>query len=75
LKDYLSCFSDSDKIQVGPADGKMTIGYAAIKANAQKVIQNYNGKPNPNTWSFKNWDIRVNGNTAFVSCIQTYPLF
>jgi hypothetical protein len=71
LEEYLSCFSNSERIQVGPSGNKMTIGYAAVKANAQKVIQSYNGKPNPNTWSFADWDIRVNGKTAFASCVQT----
>lgn len=71
LGEYLSCFANSEKIQVGPSDNKMTIGYAAVKANAQKVIQSYNGQPNPNTWSFANWDIRVNGKTAFATCVQT----
>jgi SnoaL-like domain len=71
LEDYLSCFSNSERVQVGPSNNKMTIGYVAIKANAQTVIRNYNGKPNPNTWSFADWDIRVNGKTAFASCIQT----
>jgi hypothetical protein len=71
LEDYLSCFSNSERVQVGPSNNKMTIGYAAIKANAQTVIRNYNGKPNPNTWSCADWDIRVNGKTAFASCIQT----
>ena len=37
----------------------------------QKVIANYNGKPNPNTWTFANWNIRVNDNTAFATCVQT----
>jgi hypothetical protein len=71
VEEYLSCFSNSERVQVGPSDNKMTVGYAAIKANAQKVIQQYNGKPNPNTWSFAGWDIRVNGKTAFASCTQT----
>ncbi|MEP7372212.1 MAG: nuclear transport factor 2 family protein [Chitinophagaceae bacterium] len=71
LEEYLSCFAKSEKIQVGPSNNKMTIGYEAVKANAQKVIANYNGKLNPNTWIFANWDIRVNGNTAFASCVQT----
>jgi SnoaL-like domain len=71
LEEYMSCFAQSEKIQIGPSNNKMTIGYEAIKANAQKVIGNYNGKPNPNTWSFAAWDVRVNGNTAFASCVQT----
>ena len=71
LEAYLSCFAQSEKVQVGPSNDKMTIGYKAIKANAENVIKNYNGKPNPNTWSFADWDIRVNGNTAFASCLQT----
>lgn len=71
LEEYLSCFAQSEKVQVGPSNNKMTIGYEAVKANAQKVIANYNGRPNPNDWSFANWDIRVNGNTAFASCVQT----
>src|SRR3984957_2216489 len=71
LEEYLSCFLNSDRVQAGPSDNKMTIGYAALKANAEKVIQNYNGQPNPNTWSFSGWDIRVNGNTAFASCVET----
>jgi SnoaL-like domain len=71
LEEYLSCFAQSEKVQVGPSNDKMTIGYEAIKTNAQKVIENYNGKPNPSNWSFANWDIRVNGNTAFATCVQT----
>lgn len=71
LEEYMSCFAQSDKIQVGPSNDKMTIGYEAVKTNAQKVIAQYNGRSNPNTWSFANWDIRVNGNTAFASCVQT----
>ena len=71
MEEYLSCFARSEKIQVGPSDNKMTIGYESVKANAQKVIADYNGKPNPNTWIFANWDIRVNGNAAFASCVQT----
>ncbi|MEO6330439.1 MAG: hypothetical protein ABIO55_16005, partial [Ginsengibacter sp.] len=71
LEEYLSCFAQSEKVQVGPSNNKMTIGYEAIKGNAQKVISNYNGKPNPNTWSFADWDVRVNGHTAFASCVQT----
>lgn len=71
LSAYLSCFAQSEKVQVGPSNNKMTIGYEAIRANAQKVIGNYNGTPNPNTWSFAGWDIRVNGLTAFASCVQT----
>jgi SnoaL-like domain len=71
LEEYLSCFEHSERVQVGPSDNKMTIGYNAVKANAQKVIQSYNGKSNPNTWSFAGWDIRVNGTTAFASCVQT----
>jgi hypothetical protein len=71
LEEYLSCFSNSEKIQVGPSDNKMTIGYAAVRVNAEKIIQSYHGQSNPNTWSFANWDIRVNGNTAFASCVQT----
>jgi hypothetical protein len=71
LGEYLSCFANSEKVQVGPSNNKMTIGYAAIKAGAERVIQNYNGKANLNTWTFANWDIRVNGKTAFASCVQT----
>ena len=71
LEEYLSCFAKSEKIQVGPSNNKMTIGYEAVKANAQKVIANDNGRSNENTWTFANWDIRVNGNTAFASCVQT----
>lgn len=71
LEEYLSCFSHSERIQVGPSDNKMTIGYAAVKANAQKVIDSYHGQSNPNTWSFADWDIRVNGRSAFASCVQT----
>jgi hypothetical protein len=71
LEEYLSCFAESEKVQVGPSDNKMTIGYTAIKANAEKVIRSYGDKPNPNTWSFAGWDIRVNGMTAFASCVQT----
>ena len=71
LQAYLSCFANSEKVQVGPSNNKMTIGYAAIKASAERVIQNYNGKQNPNTWTFADWDVRVNGKTAFASCVQT----
>lgn len=71
LDDYLSCFLESESIQSGPSNNKMTLGYTALKANAQRVIQSYNGQPNTNTWSFSGWDIRVNGKTAFASCLQT----
>ena len=71
LEAYLSCFAQSDRIQVGPSNDQMTIGYKAVKANAEQVIKNYDGQPNPNTWSFAEWDIRVNGKTAFASCLQT----
>jgi len=49
LEDYLSCFKLSEKIQVGPSNDKMTIGFEAVKANAMQVIKNYDGIPNPNT--------------------------
>lgn len=72
LEEYLSCFAHTEKVQeVGPSNDKMIVGFEAIKANAQKVMADYNHKPNPNSWSFNNWDIKLNGNSAFVSCVQT----
>ncbi|CAD5255589.1 hypothetical protein IMPR6_60156 [Imperialibacter sp. EC-SDR9] len=49
LEAYLSCLMESEKIQLGPSNDKMTMGYDAVKADAQRVIQNYDGKSNPNT--------------------------
>jgi len=49
LDAYMSCFAKSDKVQVGPSNDKMTIGYEAIKANGEQVIRGYDGRENPNT--------------------------
>lgn len=71
LKDYMSCFAPNEEIVFGPNQNQLILGATALKTFAAKIISNYLKNPNKNTWEFSDWKIRINGNAAFVTCLQT----
>jgi ketosteroid isomerase-like protein len=71
IDDYMSCFAPSEDIIFGPNKNQLIKGATALKNFAEKIIVNYQKNPNKNTWTFSDWKIRINGNSAFVTCLQT----
>ena len=71
LEEYMACFAPSEEIVFGPNKDQLIIGISVLRPFAEQIITNYKKNPNANTWEFSDWKIRINGKSAFVTCVQT----
>jgi len=71
IDEYMACFAPTEEIVFGPQRDQLIVGATAVRKFAEQIIANYKKNPNTNTWAFSEWKIRINGNSAFVTCTQT----
>jgi|SRR5688572_1343532 len=71
IEEYIACFAPSEEIVFGPQRDQLIVGVSALRPFAEQIIASYKKNPNKNSWVFSDWRIRINGNSAFVTCTQT----